>query len=283
MKVELLGTIKLDKKIKYNVSNSLENCLKYIDDFLIYLKEHKAPLIDEFIAKVMSKMKSSIIDNYELGDSYVLGDLNEKLEFLSRNQGFVDVIASLYLSLLKISRDKNWKSEKISILHLNLDKANYFPRYYLAEQLTEILEREETIQLFKDFIDQRIIKNLERPYRETMTEVYELDVKNGKTSESSKYISALMHEGLYAGRVDRCMGHEALKELKDPELAELVTCYGDFEMIKKTNDNFVLTRTCTLHTGPYCDNLYHDTRICKKIKHLPREFYDTLHEKNTEG
>jgi hypothetical protein len=47
-------------------------------------------------------------------------------------------------------------------------------------------------------------------------------------------------------------------------------------MVKKINPNFVLTRTCTLHTGPYCDNLYHDTRICEKVGHLTRDFYDKL-------
>lgn len=276
MKVEKLGKLIIDRKVKHNVNNSIENCLIYTDRFLIYLAKNKAEIANKFISKLITKIDALNANNFKYISNFNLDSLKETTDILQDHQDLIDGIVNLHLSLLNIPKDFDINQQTITLLHIDADKGYYYPRYYLAKLLTQLLERNEAIQLFKDYVDQRVKNYIERPHQETMTEVFELDVKNGKNSESSVYVSALLNEGLYAGRVDRCMGHEALKELNDPELAELVTCYGDFAMIKKTNKHFVLTRTCTLHTGPYCDNLYHDTRLVKETKHLSREFYTNL-------
>jgi hypothetical protein len=42
------------------------------------------------------------------------------------------------------------------------------------------------------------------------------------------------------------------------------------------NENFELTRSCTLFSGPYCDGIAHDTRFVDKIEHEPAEFFQSL-------
>lgn len=279
MKVEKLGKLIIDRKVEHNVSKSIENCLVYTDRFLKFLTENKPDIVDKYLAKLKLKVESLVANKLKYISNFNFEALKEPLKIIHKNQDLIDGIVNYHLSLLNIPEDYELEQQVLTIRHFDSDRGYYYPRYYLVKVLTELLDRDETIQLFKTYLDQRIKKYIERPHRETMTEVFELDVKNGKDSESSAYISALLSEGLYAGRVDRCMGHEALKELNDPELTELVTCYSDYEMVKKTNKHFVLTRTCTLHTGPYCDNLYHDTRIVSDTKHLPRDFYDNLDKK----
>ena len=283
MKVIKLGKMNLESKIKLDVNNSIKRCLVYIDRFLVYLRNNRPELIENFNIKIKERLKSANASNNMLDNSYNIESYIDQLMDLRKDQVMIDSIITLHLSLLKIPKDSNWENNPIMLLHINHDRAAFYPRYYLLKVLTEIIDEEEAIQFFKNFVNHTVINYVNRPHIETMREVYELDVKNGQTSESSAYLATLVHEGLYAGRVDSCMGYEALKELNDPILTDLITCYGDFEMVKKTNPNFILTRSCTLHTGPYCDGLYHDTRICKKIEHYPREFYDKLHDEEGES
>lgn len=279
MKIEKLGKLIIDREIEHNVSKSIENCLVYTDKFLTYLTKNKPDVVDQYITKLKIKIETLVDDSFKYVSDFDFKPSKEPLAILHKHQDLIDGITNLHLSLCKIPENSDWEDQTLTLLHFNVDRGYYHPRFYLAKLLTELLDRDEAIQLFKTYVDQRVKTLIKRPHRETMTEVFELDVKNGKDSKSSAYISALLNEGVYAGRVDHCMGYESLKELNDPELSDLVTCYGDFEMIKKTNKHFVLTRTCTLHTGPYCDNLYHDTRLVSEVKHLPREFYDNLDKK----
>lgn len=276
MKVEKLGRLIIDRKIKYNISNSIENCLVYIDKFLSYLVKNKPDIVDNYLTKLELIVETLTTDSFNYVNNFDFKSLKGLLKNLQKHQVLVDGIVNYHLSLLKMPKDRDLSQQVFTLLHFDVDRGNSYPRYYLLKILTKLLDRDEAIQLFKAYIDLQIIENLERPHRETITEIFELDVKNGKNSESSAFISALLNEGLYAGRVDSCMGYESLKELNDPELTEIITCYADFEKVKKSNKHFVLTRTCTLHTGPYCDNLYHDTRIVSDTKHLPRDFFDNL-------
>ncbi|MGY5854551.1 MAG: hypothetical protein RTU92_13365, partial [Candidatus Thorarchaeota archaeon] len=94
-------------------------------------------------------------------------------------------------------------------------------------------------------------------------------------NENSR-MSSILQESKYIVRVENCMVHEALKEFDDSELEDIVYCSGDFSRIRILNPNFVLTRTCTLMNGPYCDACVHDSRIVQEFEHPTRKFYDSM-------
>jgi hypothetical protein len=59
-------------------------------------------------------------------------------------------------------------------------------------------------------------------------------------------------------RFDRCLTHEALRDLNDPDIAYLASCYiGDAEEFNPGRTRYV-RRTQTLHHGDFCDELYWD-------------------------
>ena len=86
--------------------------------------------------------------------------------------------------------------------------------------------------------------------RENLTELFESDYKEGTKNENTKCVSAMINEGIYFSRVDKCMTAEAFLDYPDSELKNAVLCSADYVLFKKNNESFVLTRTSTLTTGP---------------------------------
>ena len=70
---------------------------------------------------------------------------------------------------------------------------------------------------------------------------------------------------------------EALDDLEDKELVYVICCHRDFKYAKMQNEHFVLTRHYTIAEGdPYCDKVFHDTRIDKEVTHPSKEFLDNI-------
>ena len=62
MKVEKLGKLVIDRKIKHNINKGLENCLLYTERFLDYLGKNKPDFIDDYISKLKQKLDSIIVE-----------------------------------------------------------------------------------------------------------------------------------------------------------------------------------------------------------------------------
>lgn len=92
-------------------------------------------------------------------------------------------------------------------------------------------------------------------------------------------IASRFHRGKIAFRIDRCLLHEVMAPLGDPEISFLVCCYGDTANVEAINSNFTYTCPLTLVKGdPYCDKCIHDGRFVDAIEHPGRSFYDGLGE-----
>ena len=91
------------------------------------------------------------------------------------------------------------------------------------------------------------------------------------------WVSAILGEHQYANKVTKCRIHDVLSAYGDDELMEVVACYPDFAMFRKTNNSFCLTRTQTLmNDGEWCDTCYHDERYVKTFAHPDRSFFGAL-------
>lgn len=86
-----------------------------------------------------------------------------------------------------------------------------------------------------------------------------------------------VEDGEYIIRNENCLLVEALDDLEDKELVYVICCHGDSKYAEMQNEHFVLTRHYTIAEGdPYCDKVFHDTRIDKKITHPSKEFLDNI-------
>jgi hypothetical protein len=276
MRVEKIGKFNPTRTINREIQSLCRSSLLFLDRLLEYTKKHKSEIYQKYVQDLAKKFKSEIKKSYIIKESLDLEPIKTKVKIVLNNQDLVYTTIDLVLSLLNISEDYIWEPNELTILHRIVDQAVYVPRYYAYQVFIDILGRKDAIQFIKDFTDYYVLNFRDVPKYDNLTKIFEDDIERGNKSDSSIFIAALINEGKYVGKCLKCMGHEAMKELLDNELTELVLCYGDYTLIRKMNDNFDVTRNFTLNTGPYCDLCVHDFSIVNEIIHPSREFYDNL-------
>ncbi len=275
IKVHKVNNYNPNKTTKLNIRNCLEQCLLSIDRFLVYLAEHKPHLLDSFVKNLKFQYKSKISVNFINFDADKLSKATKELKVLSKFPELIDLCINLFLTLLKVPTDFTGEVQELDILDLNISKARLVPVYYLSKLLTEMIKKDEAIQLLKDYFEYAVVAYRNIKQYQDLTAIYE----DCNKQENTILINAMINDGIYAGKGFVCLAHEALKEFNDPELAYIICCHGDSAIIRKYNENFVMTRRYTLMDGSYCDTTAHDTRIVTKIEHPSEEFYQTLDSK----
>ena len=259
------------KTSKLDIGSYIGNVLIYLDRFLIYLKEHKKQILNDFLAELKLKYRSETPYSFNKLDSLDLSKIDAQLKVL-KDPDLLEACTNLILTLLDIPEDYAWEPQELDILDVNITRARLVPTYYFSKLLTELIDREEAIQLLKDYFEFYIHTYRNVKKFENLTTIYEAS----NNQHNTILVNVLINDGIYAGKGGICAGHDALKGFNDPELAYIICCHGDAALIRKYNENFVMTRRYTLMDGPYCDTTAHDTRIVAKVEHPPKEFFDNL-------
>ena len=86
------------------------------------------------------------------------------------------------------------------------------------------------------------------------------------------FASCVLDDYKIVYRFDSCITHEALKDLNDPDIAYLCSCYiGDVSSYH-WNDTTPFRRTQTLHHGDFCDELYWNRYVYSNPEQPSLEF-----------
>ena len=275
MEVQRLYCYNPDKRNSLNVQSFVETSLVLLDRLLVYLAEHKPGILDEYITGLELKYKSAITSSFKITDTLDLSNVSE-MKILTDFPDLLKACADFILTTLEVPQTYAWEPRELDLLTEKETKTSYHHFYYRAKVLADLMDRDEAIQLLKEFIDYALETYVQVPKYEDLSSMYEDNIRESYENESADWIAVPVSGGRYISRGDRCGPYVVLKEFNDPELAYIVACYGDFALIKKRNENFVLTRTHTQMNGPYCDTCIHDTRIVGKIEHPPKEVFENL-------
>jgi hypothetical protein len=263
------------KTINVNPQNFTESILLAIDRFLIYLSQQRPNVLETYISDLTKFYGSAIPINYKNQQGFNRSIIDSSSSLLKKYPELIKVAVDLILSFLKLPEAYNWTPDDVSVLRTDVARARIIPLYYRAKMLAETIDRNDAIQLLKDYIDDAI-RSQEVTQYDDLDSLYTREAVSSKENENSIWSYVKICEGKYASRTDRCEPYVVLKDYNDPELSYVVACYGDFTQASKFNDNFVMTRTTTLLNGPFCDTCFHDTRYVDKIEHPPMEFFEKL-------
>jgi hypothetical protein len=254
--------------------------LKRLNYLIGFIKEKKPEILQNFAAKLNIRFNKLLKKTYINKENSQ--DINIGRDFIHLKV-YPDLIynsLNYFLQLLNIDSKKDWTKDKFKVPNINYIQSFLYHRYYNALILTEILERNQGIQLFKDYIDS-YVKSLssEGTKYETLEEFREARIpkKGSPPNIGWVIVQGIIENGKFPQRKDTCMWDDAVKELPDIELRYLVCCYGDFQSYNNLNDNFILTMEHTVVKGdPYCSCLLHDIRINDDLTHPPKEFFDNM-------
>jgi hypothetical protein len=157
------------------------------------------------------------------------------------------------------------------------------PAYYNLLVLTETLDREDAIALYKKFVTHYIRdrRDPERITYDNLETAFTKAIEPKEIPSEWVVVRGMIGDGKYAYRNDNCLWIDAIEDLPDSELKYYVCCYGDYESSKIYHDSVILTMEHTIAQGdPYCSRVLHDTRVDWDLKHPPKDFWDSMKPEN---
>lgn len=258
-------------EVEVDVSKTVQGVLLSLSRFLMYCEEERPSILSDYIANLSKHYKILSEKRYTASDTVVVEFENS--EMLAGYPELVKFCTNYVLSLFDLPSTFSWESPNVKTTLLIQRKAALIPSLERMKQFSESVDANWTKEFLQEYADYFVRQYRRVEAQLNLTAVFEADAESMKNSKSAVSTCVLLDDGRYAYRTDKCLGHEALKECNEPEFAYLAICAGDFEIVRKTNENFVLTRSHTLMDGPYCDGIVHDTRVVKNVEHKPDSFF----------
>ncbi|MFW9927048.1 MAG: L-2-amino-thiazoline-4-carboxylic acid hydrolase [Candidatus Thorarchaeota archaeon] len=185
-----------------------------------------------------------------------------------------------FLQVLDPSMDVDLIRDTIEVPQRNQIRAVLLPKYQNLLILTETIARDEAIEIYKTYHDElmRAGRSSQKDRYQTLKEYAERWIKSNPNENRGlvRIISEPFKGKVYL-RKDTCLWNEAIQDLEDNELKYYVCCYQDFESARLANRSFVLTMERTIVEGhPFCDSVFHDTRIDDELIHPSEEFFSSM-------
>lgn len=248
-------------------------------DYLLGYLMNKDPalqrnFVEELTRTLQMLAKDARVDKESFDLSFI-----DKYPNLRGPMELVELHLSFYLQLLQISGQQAQENTTVVVPDRNYLRSYLVPRYHHALVLSEIMGKDRAVNLFKAFIDDYTIS-----IRDLIEKVDDLEAVRARHIDDDQptdggWVSILsdVEDGRYVIRNDNCLWIEALDDLEDKELIYVICCHGDFIHAELMNDHFKFTRHFTIAEGhPYCDKVFHDTRIVTEVIHPSQEFFDNM-------
>jgi hypothetical protein len=276
----LPDVLELENEIP-SVEVALKSQLKRLNYLLGIVNEKKPNSYLDYVNNLKLKFESLVKKDYLKNRNININDLLTDFNNLNNLPELAKYYMNFMMQILGVSETTDLSNEKIKITKRIYLRTLLVPRYYNALVLTETINRDVAIQLYKFFVTRLVIEN-QSPSRkifdslEAFQDFFEKDKK--EVTIGVYGVLSDVTNGKFFFRKDNCLYADAIADLPDKIVKYLVCCYVDFQAaVARSHGNFILTMEHTIVEGdPYCDCIIHDTNIDWDLKHPSKEFWDNI-------
>ncbi|MHA1906027.1 MAG: hypothetical protein ACW98Y_01930 [Candidatus Thorarchaeota archaeon] len=250
---------------------------KRLNSLLTHIRKSRPDIMSEYIANLHEKYDELARLNWIAERSFDISTHIAEFDQLRAYPSLAISNLNYYLQMLQPPKSADWRNDAVEVPQRNQLRAVLGPKYQNLLVLTETIDRKEAIELYKVYHDE-----FAREGRSSQDDQYQTleEFAARWNPESDKenpglirIISEVVDGKLYL-RKDNCLWNDAISDLDDSEVKYYVCCYGDFDAPRRANRNFVLTMERTIIEGhPFCDSVFHDTRINKDLSHPSDAFF----------
>ncbi len=258
------------------------------DSILSYLNELKPEIMAEYV-KALTKRLTDVVKDFAMDTGFLnQEEITRDLKHLNAHSDLRDAVMLYVFKHLGLPKTPISGSKEIGVKSLNSTKASERLAYHTAKTFADVLGDEEAIPLWKGIVAKRLEARkvkYEKRMREkeekgegisALAEEREHAIKLWTEMGLGNFVVCVLDEHSEVFRFDKCITHEALKDLEDPDWAYLATCYiGDAPEYNSFGTQY-LRRTQTLHHGAFCDEFYWDNRFHKDPEQPELEFTQNL-------
>ncbi|MFX1416520.1 MAG: L-2-amino-thiazoline-4-carboxylic acid hydrolase, partial [Promethearchaeota archaeon] len=264
--------VKLDYEVfnAYNPKATIEidlhaftlKILTRLDDTLESIKERREDIFEEFAKRVISVWSESEgAADIDYG-AVSIGEIEQELPNLTERMVFLRPALRFILSHLRSQGAKVQTPRKTTVLYIDREKAENILFYNVVKVLVDLLGKEEGISTYKDAVDYLADRRAEDEPDTTKIEQFRQGL-TGSLPATGGYTFAVadLDDSMILAKFDKCVVHESLRHVSDPELAYYATCYTNMTVANRRNRNVEIRRTQTLFSGEFCDELYWDPEV----------------------
>ncbi|MFX1253296.1 MAG: L-2-amino-thiazoline-4-carboxylic acid hydrolase [Promethearchaeota archaeon] len=275
MEIKTYNCYNGDIKIEINPKELIEKIFDRTELILKYLDEFKPNLTKDYLTALKKRLSDALNDFTANSDLFDLKTIGKNLEYLNKFQDLQELIIQFAWKYLALPTNYVPKLENVEVTSLNRAKADERLSYYQVKAFVDILGKDEGVQLYTRILS-RVVREMTSK-RKSNPDPSILKNREGAIKWWCKegiadFTVAFDDDYKTLFRFDRCVTHEALKDLNDPDIAYICSCYiGDIEEYN-VGKVIHLRRTQTLHHGDFCDELWWDTRVHDNPKLPALEF-----------
>jgi hypothetical protein len=271
----------LEKSVEINPLEETQKRLKHMNYLIGFVRERNPEVFPKYVDNLLAKYQELSLDNRVISNPFNLDQLISDNPNLTEHLELTRAMLTYYLQLLQLPEDAN--IEKSKVVNKNYLQSFLYPAYYNLLVLTETLEWEEAIALYKKFVTHYIMdrRDPERDTYDNLETAFEEAIKPRDEPSDWVIVRGMIGDGKYAYRNDNCLWIDSIEDLPDSELKYYVCCYGDYESSKIYHDSVILTMEHTIAQGePYCSRVLHDTRVDWDLRHPLKSFWDNMKSDN---
>jgi hypothetical protein len=265
MKIETYKAYNPNKRVKVSLQEKIGQCFKWTDHMFRFLDDIRPDITSKYILVLNGRLLDAVGEYRVAPPSFDTEETMQGLSHLGDHPDLQDLIIRFIYKHLDLPAGYEPGPEEIEVSSLNDARAGRRLSYHRVKALVDLLSREEGIPLYKEIVNR--ILAAERAESERLgkgekqistVENIENAVKAWTDYGLADFTYAVLDDHMVLYRFDNCLTHEALRDLNDPDIAYLASCYvGDAEEFN-TGRRRHLRRTQTLHNGDFCDELYWD-------------------------
>lgn len=284
MKIESCRFFNAEARSKINLSEYMKTNLEQTDSIIKHFSKLRPDKLDKYLQAFQKRLSDVIRDsrfNTGLSD---LESIGQNLTILNKYPELEKVIGNFILELLELPEGLDSAEEEIEIRYFNIRKASGYLSYYRVKAIEDIFGKDEATKLYKEIIKYLIEEQKEHnppeipedPRKETRTASRERVTKQYRELGVGDFTIAIFDDYKELYKFDKCVVHEVLKDLKDPDIAFLSSCYSRDHPSYNEGQIIHMRRTQTLHHGDFCDELYWNDVVHPNAEQPSLEFVKKL-------
>lgn len=262
-----------------NLEEQLINFLKGTDSFVRYIVKLQPEIKEDYMSALEKRLADQIKDYTIKLHVQDLSDVKSKIEFIQDNNKLMERIIQFICVQYQLPANADLELGMIEVESMGITKAMRRLSYYRVKAFIDVLGEEQGIQLYKQilaFLSKEIRLKNKEDEKVTVVSKNKDQLKAWKDFGLADFTFTYIDKDQIIYRFDKCIVHEALKDLNDPDIAYLASCYGA-DIDEFNIERFVcLRRAKTLHHWDYCDELYWDNRVHADPKHPSLDFIEKI-------
>ena len=275
MIIQSFSAFDLNKRSSITPGEILTQMYSQTNLVIKLLNEIKPNSTADYIQALITRL-NFIIQSKEIKlPNYAISKFCDGHEYLE-NKECVQKIYLFIASELNTDGFRRNPDQVIKPLWINEQKAREILSYLRVKSLIDIFGKETGVEIWKQIVakiaDLMVPNKPELPVRKSR----ENTIDYWNQTNIGDFTAAFINDHSVLYRFDRCIIHEALKALNDPEIAYLSSCYVGAVIGSHPQKTVRMRRTQTLHTSSFCDEFYWDFDVLGEVEQPSLSFTKNL-------